>query len=314
MRCAVASAAFWLTFACLSRCRAEEGGPSTAGSDAPAGAAPKLSFWGVASALTAVTATVKAKTAEVLTAVQETDWRAELEAFQQVGAPAGSPVNSAAARCLGQPAAVARRLATSVGRQLDLISRAGHPSLHLPLHERRMSHLPQGAKEDAAAVGKGADIVVHKAREAAEHLPTQLDQLHLPAALHLPESATALQARAGAASAAAREKAEKGLASLGALGSKLVLGTHDLFEQIRWEGRVQEGVCLLPCMFMNGGQVGWQEGAVCWQPTSAACWPAAHQLRRQLVALQQMHFRPPTFCFPFLVPVQPRSPERDGAH
>ena len=91
----------------------------------------------------------------------------------------------------------------------------------------------QGAKEDAAAVGKGADIVVHKAREAAEHLPSQLDQLHLPAGLHLPESAAALQARAGAAGAAARQRAEQGLASLGALGSKLVLGTHDLFEQIR---------------------------------------------------------------------------------
>lgn len=89
---------------------------------------------------------------------------------------------------------------------------------------------PQGAKEDAAAVGKGADIVVHKAREAAEHLPAQLQELHLPASLHLPESAATLQARAGMA----REKAEKGLASLGALGSKLVLGTHDLFEQIRW--------------------------------------------------------------------------------
>ncbi|KAI7842825.1 hypothetical protein COHA_003571 [Chlorella ohadii] len=176
---------------------AEEGGPSTAGSDAPAGAAPKLSFWGVASALTAVTATVKAKTAEVLTAVQETDWRAELEAFQQ------------------------------------------------------------GAKEDAAAVGKGADIVVHKAREAAEHLPTQLDQLHLPAALHLPESATALQARAGAASAAAREKAEKGLASLGALGSKLVLGTHDLFEQI--SHAVQNEMALTE-QHVTGGQHG-QTGA-----------------------------------------------------
>lgn len=47
-------------------------------------AAPALrSFWGVASVLTA---TVKAKTAEVLTAVKETDWRAELEAFQQVSA------------------------------------------------------------------------------------------------------------------------------------------------------------------------------------------------------------------------------------
>ena len=68
--------------------RTEEGSPGAAGlggAGAAAAAAPKLSFWGVASALTA---TVKAKTAEVLTAVQETDWRAELEAFQQVGAAA----------------------------------------------------------------------------------------------------------------------------------------------------------------------------------------------------------------------------------
>ena len=110
--------------------------------------------------------------------------------------------------------------------------------------------LSQGAKDDAAAVGKGADIVVHKAREAAEHLPSQLDQLHLPASLHLPESAAALQARAGAASAVARQKAEKGLASLGALGSKLVLGTHDLFEQIRWEGAGWVG-CMLASLVVD---------------------------------------------------------------
>lgn len=67
----------------------EDGQGSEAGAAAASGAeqargGPALSsFWGVASALTA---TVKAKTAEVLTAVQETDWRAELEAFQQVGA------------------------------------------------------------------------------------------------------------------------------------------------------------------------------------------------------------------------------------
>ncbi|PRW60920.1 BSD domain-containing 1 [Chlorella sorokiniana] len=168
---------------------AEEGAPRSAATDAP-----KLSFWGVASALTA---SVKAKTAEVLTAVQETDWRAELEAFQQ------------------------------------------------------------GAKEDAAAVGKGADVVVHKAREAAEHLPTKLEQLHLPASLHLPDPAAALQARAGAASAVAREKAEKGLASLGALGSKLVLGTHDLFEQI--SHAVQNELALTE-QHAAGGQRG-QSGA-----------------------------------------------------
>lgn len=56
---------------------------SAAGDAGAAGGGGNLSFWGVASVLTA---TVKAKTAEVLTAVQDTDWRAELEAFQQVGA------------------------------------------------------------------------------------------------------------------------------------------------------------------------------------------------------------------------------------
>lgn len=48
----------------------------------------------------ALTATVKAKTAEVLTAVQETDWRAELEAFQQVGAAEGGAAAGAAAPSL----------------------------------------------------------------------------------------------------------------------------------------------------------------------------------------------------------------------
>lgn len=121
----------------------------------------QLSFWGVASVLTA---TVKAKTTQVLTAVQETDWRAELEAFQQ------------------------------------------------------------GAKEDAEAVGKGADIVMHKAKEAAEQLPTALE--------HLPGSAATLQARAEAAGTVARVQAGRSLAGLAGLGSKLVLGTHDLLEQI----------------------------------------------------------------------------------
>ena len=66
-------------------CRSEEGEEDAAedgGSDAAA-SGPALSFWSVASALTA---TVKARTVEVLTAVHDTDWRSELEAFQQVGA------------------------------------------------------------------------------------------------------------------------------------------------------------------------------------------------------------------------------------
>ncbi|PSC74272.1 BSD domain-containing 1 [Micractinium conductrix] len=129
-------------------------------------AAPALrSFWGVASVLTA---TVKAKTAEVLTAVKETDWRAELEAFQQ------------------------------------------------------------GAKEDAEAVGKGADVVLHKAVAAAEQLPTALEHLPGTAGAALP----GLQARAEKAAGVAKEQAGRGLAGLAGLGSKIVLGTHDLFEQI----------------------------------------------------------------------------------
>ncbi|KAL4452621.1 hypothetical protein ABPG75_008283 [Micractinium tetrahymenae] len=124
-----------------------------------------LSFWGVASALTA---TVKARTAEVLTAVQETDWRAELEAFQQ------------------------------------------------------------GAKEDAEAVTKGADAALHKAVAAAEHLPGALEHLPGTAGAALP----VLQARAGAAAEAAKVQAGRSLANLAGLGSKIVLGTHDLFEQI----------------------------------------------------------------------------------
>ena len=73
---------------------AGEGGEEEDGDDGDGNTqgGPQLSFWGVASALTAtvkahtgdLTATMRAKTAEVLTAVQETDWRAELEAFQQV--------------------------------------------------------------------------------------------------------------------------------------------------------------------------------------------------------------------------------------
>lgn len=83
-------------------------------------------------------------------------------------------------------------------------------------------------------VGAGADAAMHRAMEAAEHLPASLEGLPL----QLPGDAAALKQKAEAASAAAKQRAEAGLASLGALGSKLVLGTHDLFEQIRWAGKV----------------------------------------------------------------------------
>jgi hypothetical protein len=75
-------------------------------------------------------------------------------------------------------------------------------------------------------VSKGADAVVHRAREAAEQLPASLEGL--------PGGAAALQARAEAAAVAARARAGRGLANLAGLGSRLVLTTHDLFEQIRW--------------------------------------------------------------------------------
>ena len=39
-----------------------------------------MSFWGVA---TALSATVRQQAAQVISAVQETDWRAELNAFQE---------------------------------------------------------------------------------------------------------------------------------------------------------------------------------------------------------------------------------------
>lgn len=66
---------------------------------------------------------------------------------------------------------------------------------------------------------------MHRAKEAAEHLPATLE--------HLPGNAALLQARAGAAGAAAREQTKRGLAGLAGLGSKLVLSTHDLLEQIK---------------------------------------------------------------------------------
>lgn len=60
----------------------------------------------------------------------------------------------------------------------------------------------QGAKEDAEAVGKGADAVMHKAVAAAEQLPGALEQLPGTAGAALP----ALQARAEAAAGVAKEK------------------------------------------------------------------------------------------------------------
>lgn len=114
---------------------------------------------------------------------------------------------------------------------LDLVSAWPLACLHSmrPLAKIRATAWPpmlQGAKEDAEAVGKGADIVMHKAKEAAEQLPTALE--------HLPGSAATLQARAEAAGTVARVQAGRSLAGLAGLGSKLVLGTHDLLEQIRW--------------------------------------------------------------------------------
>ena len=68
-----------------SQAEGEEDDGSEDGEEAASG---PVSFWGVASALTA---TVKARTAEVLTAVQTTDWKAELAAFKEVGAGLAVP-------------------------------------------------------------------------------------------------------------------------------------------------------------------------------------------------------------------------------
>jgi hypothetical protein len=59
-------------------CRNEEEG---ADEDDSGPDGPQFSFWGAA---TALTATVKAQTAKVLSTVQDVDWREELEAFQLV--------------------------------------------------------------------------------------------------------------------------------------------------------------------------------------------------------------------------------------
>lgn len=61
----------------------------------------------------------------------------------------------------------------------------------------------QGAKEDAEAVGKGADVVLHKAVAAAEQLPTALEHLPGTAGAALP----GLQARAEKAAGVAKEQA-----------------------------------------------------------------------------------------------------------
>ena len=171
---------------------------------------PQLSFWGVA---TALSATVKARTSQVLTAVQGTDWRAELEVFQQAS------VRHACVRKHAAATATCQAWGMRWRRRAEARSRPCSPMRQPPA-------AAQGAKEDAEAVGKGADEAMHRALEAAEQLE------HLPE--RLPSSAAALQARAEAASAAARARAGAGLAGLAGLGSKLVLGTHDLLEQIRW--------------------------------------------------------------------------------
>lgn len=272
-----------------------------------AGGGGGLSFWGVASVLTA---TVKAKTAEVLTAVQDTDWRAELEAFQQVGAGMLQGASwKAAGRDPGRAAGVRLACTRSVGAaahpfplSCTLKQKEGPACIH---QQVRLCLCPiglQGAKEDAEAVTKGADAALHKAVAAAEHLPGALEQLPGSAGAALP----VLQARAGAAAEAAKVQvgaavsmlsnrqsaacwgpgcrwqlcrrrmscdsrfkvahalldfprvwecvrlpagcsvlrdppsppqvvqAGRSLANLAGLGSKIVLGTHDLFEQIRW--------------------------------------------------------------------------------
>lgn len=50
-------------------------------------AGPSLSFWGMA---TALRDSVKQRTAELAASIQDTDWRKELGAFQQVGIALGA--------------------------------------------------------------------------------------------------------------------------------------------------------------------------------------------------------------------------------
>lgn len=116
-------------------------------------------------------------------------------------------------------------------------------------------------------MGKGADIVVHRAREAAEHLPG---------------SAAALQAKAGVAGQVAKDKAEKGLASLAGLGSKIVLGTHDLFEQIRWVGA--PGLGRWAARGLTGGGSGGR-----WRGGAPRCAALQLQLRSPLPLLPCVH-------------------------
>ncbi len=112
-------------------CREEETGEGAEqaekeGASGRTGGSSGLSFWGVASVLTA---TVKAKTAEVLTAVHDTDWRAELEAFQQVGA--------------GTPASARQQL---VGRRPHCLQSAHQAAQLCPARTPRRQRGPAGAR------------------------------------------------------------------------------------------------------------------------------------------------------------------------
>lgn len=112
-----------------------------------------MNFWSVASALTD---SVKQRTAELAASIQETDWRKELGAFQQ------------------------------------------------------------GLKEDS-------EELQHRTKEAVEHLPTVVEQLQ-------PEKTSALlQAKAKEA----QQQLQLAGKSLGNFGQKLMLGTTELFDQVK---------------------------------------------------------------------------------
>ena len=79
---------------------------------------------------------------------------------------------------------------------------------------------------------------MHKAKAAAEQLPGALEALpgNANAALHARGALAARAEGMGELARAQAQRAQRGLTSLAGLGGKLVLGTSDLFDKVRWVG------------------------------------------------------------------------------
>jgi hypothetical protein len=77
---------------------------------------------------------------------------------------------------------------------------------------------------------------MHKAKAAAEQLPGALEALpgSANAALHAGGALAARAEGVGELARAQAQRAQRGLTSLAGLGGKLVLGTSDLFDKVRW--------------------------------------------------------------------------------